>query len=222
MKLPILSCLTLSFLVSSVAALAEDEQAWELKRDRRDIQVYTRDVAESPFDAVRAVTELDGVSLSALVALIEDYEACPNWADRCAESYLLRRISATESLVYTNNDMPFPVRDRDAITRVVWNQDPQSLEVSMSSVAAPEELEEMDGRLRLREVAVKWFFTPLGDGRVRVVNEAHINPGSALPGWVTNMLLVDTPYETLRALTDAVRDPEYADAQVSFISEPEA
>ena len=87
---------------------AAAEQAWELKRDRDGIQVHTRPVPGSPYDAVRTTTKLDSVRLSALVALIEDAEACPDWADRCAESYLLERLSDTESLVYTHNDMPFP------------------------------------------------------------------------------------------------------------------
>ena len=145
--------------------------------------------------------------------------ACSDWADRCAESYLVEQLSETESLVYTHNDLPFPVKDRDVLAHVIWKQDPQSLIVTMRSSATVGRMEEVDGRLRLTEANASWVFEPLGNGRVRVINEAHINPGSALPGWVTNMLLVDTPFETMKSFVSEVQTEKYRDAVVSFVSD---
>ena len=209
--------LTVFVLLPGLAFGAESD--WELKRDREGIQVYTRNVEGSPYDAVRSVTEIDGVRLSAMVALIVDAEACPDWADRCDESYLVEQISETESLVYTNNDMPFPVKDRDVLAHVIWQQDAESLTVTMRSSATTDKMEEVDGRLRLTQANASWVFEPLDGDRVRVVNEAHIDPGSALPGWVTNMLLVDTPFETMKAFVAEVVAPKYRDAEVTFVQE---
>ena len=142
--------LIVAFAASAMSHAAA-EQAWELKRDRDGIQVHTRPVPGSPYDAVRTTTKLDSVRLSALVALIEDAEACPDWADRCAESYLLERLSDTESLVYTHNDMPFPVKDRDVLAHVTWTQDAQTLAVAMNSVATVDRMDEVSGRLRSEE-----------------------------------------------------------------------
>ena len=166
---------------------AAEEQPWELQRDRDGIQVHTRSVAGSPYDAVRTTTRMTGVRLSSLVALIEDADACPDWADRCAESYLLERLSDTESLVYTHNDMPFPVKDRDVLAQVKWTQDPSTFEVEMNSTATVGKMEEVRGRLRLTMAMASWNFAPQQDGSVLISNEAHIDPGSALPGWVTHM-----------------------------------
>jgi len=109
-----------------------------LQRDRNGIQVYTRAVEGSPYNEVRAVTVMENLRLSALVALIEDDPACADWAD----------------------------------------------------------------------------------GKVEIQNQAHINPGSPLPGWITNMLLVDTLFLTMEAFVQEVMKPEYRDAQISFITEP--
>lgn len=201
-------------------AFAAESVDWELKRDREGIQVYTRRVEGSPHAAVRSVTVIDGVRVSSMIALLEDAEACPNWADRCAESRVHRRLAPNESLIYTLNDMPFPVKDRDVLAHVIWSQDADTLTVTMNSYATEGELEPINGRLRLTEATVRWQFRPLPDGAVEVTNEAHINPGSALPGWVTNMLLVDTPFETLQAFREAVRRPEYADISYDFVIEP--
>lgn len=197
------------------------ESGWEQKRDRDGIQVFTRNVEGSPYDAVRSTTIVDNVRLSALVALIEDAEACPNWADRCAESYVVERVSDAESYVYTHNDMPFPVKDRDVIAHVVWTQDADSLAVEMNSEAVAGKMEEVSGRLRLQNANAKWRFEPLENGQVRIISEAHIDPGSSLPGWVTNMLLVDTPYETMKSLVAEVSNPKYQNAELSFVQEVE-
>ncbi len=205
---------------ASTYLLGAEERAWQLRRDRDGIQVHTRPVDGSPYDAVRTTTRMQDVRLSALVALIEDPMACADWADRCAEAYLLERISDTESLVYTHNDMPFPVKDRDVLAHVTWSQDANTFAVHMSSVATVGKMEEVRGRLRLTQAIASWDFVPQSDGSVLVSNEAHINPGSSLPGWITNILLVDAPFETMKSFVSEVRKPKYAHAQLSFIIEP--
>lgn len=191
-----------------------------MRRDRDGIQVYTRSVEGSPHKAVRTVTVLDGVSLASLVALIEDADACPDWADRCAESYLHERFSETESLVYTHNDMPFPVKDRDVLARVRWVQNPDTFEVAMTSSATEGILDKVRGRLRLTKAEAKWNFAPQADGSVLISNEVHLDPSSALPGWITNMLLVDTPFETMASFITEVQKPKYRKAKFSFVQEP--
>lgn len=213
-----------TFLVScsimQVTQTHAAEEEWELRRDRDSIQVYSRAVQGSAYAEVKTTTVLDNVSLASLVALIEDVEACPTWADKCAESYVFERISETEAYVYTHNDMPFPVKDRDVLAHIQWSQDIGSRQVTMTSVAMSGLLPEVRGRLRLTEANASWTFRPLASGSVEVSNTAHINPGSNLPGWVTNMLLVDTPFETMKAFVAEVAKPKYQNATVGFIREP--
>ncbi len=203
--------------VGSAAAQTSD---WELKRDLDGIQVFTRSVEGSPYKEVRSEALISGVTLNSLVALIEDAEACPNWADKCAESYLVQRVSPTESLVYTHNDMPFPVSDRDVVAKVAWQQDPQTLSVKMTSMAVPGTVDPMRGRVRLTNANAMWEFSPNPNGSITVVNQAHIDPGSSIPGWVTNMLLVDTPFETMKSYLAEVVKPKYQATDVSFVTEP--
>ena len=209
----------LALLLVTGSAIAQTSE-WELKRDVEGIQVFTRSVAGSPYKEVRSVSSIDGVTLSSLVALIEDAEACPNWADKCAESYLVERISATESLVYTHNDMPFPVSDRDVVARVTWQQDPGSLSVKMRSTAVTGGVDEIRGRVRLINANAMWEFSPTPNGSITVVNQAHIDPGSSIPGWVTNMLLVDTPFETMKSYLSEVVKPKYQTTSLAFVVEP--
>lgn len=221
---PIMKIALATFLLScsfmQVVQVSAAEGEWDLRRDRDSIQVFSRKVEGSAYAEVRTTTVLEDVTLASLVSLIEDAEACPAWADKCAESYVFERVSETEAYVYTHNDMPFPVKDRDVLAHVRWSQDSSSLQVTMISVATTDLLPEVRGRLRLTQANASWTFLPLASGSVEVSNTAHINPGSNIPGWVTNMLLVDTPFETMKAFVAEVATPKYQNAAVGFIREP--
>jgi len=213
------SVVFIGLAISALPLLAAED--WELRRDRDSIEVFTKPVEGSRYSAVKTSTIMQDIKLASLVALIKDAEACPEWADKCAESYVYEQVSETESYIYTHNSMPFPVKDRDVLAHVRWNQDPNSLEVVMLSDAVEGMMEEIRRRVRLTEASASWRFKPLEDGSIEITNEAHINPGSALPGWVTNMLLVDTPFQTMKSFVEEVRNPKYQNAKFEFVKEPE-
>ncbi len=195
------------------------DSLWKLKKDKKDIQVYTKQVEGSPYKAVKTTTLIKNTKLASMVALILDAKACKDWAPKCAESYIIKQISNTESYVYTHNSMPFPVTDRDVVSLVKWHQNPKTYEVTMNSTATADIKEKVKRRLRLKEATVSWTFKPLATGGIEVTNQAHINPGSNLPGWITNMLLVSTPFNTMKAFAKEVAKPKYRDASVDFIKE---
>ncbi len=202
-------------LISEVSAVDEE---WRLRRDRDSIQACSRKIEAYAHAAVKTVTVMEGVSLASLVALTEeDVEACPAWADKCAQSYVHERVSETEACIHIRNSMPFPVKDRDLLAHVKWSQNPANLEVVMESVAMSGMLDKVRGRLRLTGANAGWKFLPLDSNTVQITNEAHINPDSNLPGWVTKLLLVDTPFETRKAFVAEVARPKYQNASLSFI-----
>jgi len=211
-------------LATASAGIADTvtEDGWKLRRDKNGIQVYTRKVEGSRYDEVRSTTVLHNLRLSSLVALIQDAQACPDWADKCAESYVYKRLSETEAFVYTHNALPFPIKDRDVLAHVSWSQDLATHEVLMQSEATSGMMDKIKHRVRLTEAEASWRFTPLASGAIRVTSDAHINPGSRLPGWVTNMLLVDTPYQTMKSFAAEVVKPRYQEASVNFVEEPPA
>ena len=218
-KITVLIVLALLLYDSSIVH-ADGE--WRLRKDEDNIQVYTRNVDFSPFDAVRTVTVMQDVRLSALAALIIDAEACANWASRCVESYVYQRLSESDAYVYTHSNMPFPIKNRDVLTHAVWSQDATSLTVRVDSEATTGILDDIAGRLRLTQLRLGWIFRPLESGAVEISNEAHIDPGSNLPGWIINLLLVSIPYETMHGFVLEVTRAKYQDAVISFVTEPQA
>lgn len=207
--------LLLLLLVLPVAAAD-----WETRKESDGISVATRTVAGSKHKAVRAEMIITS-PLGELVALVQDTDACPELSSLCRESRILEQRSETEFLVYSYNDIPWPVKDRDAITRVVWHQDPDSLAVHMEASVVMSDLP-MTRAVRIQQAVTSWDFLPLPDGRVRVISKAHVDPGGPTPAWLTNMLLVSQPHATMVSVRDLLASGRYAGARFTFLQEPSA
>jgi hypothetical protein len=208
---------TLVLLLSLLnqTALAAPEKTWELKRDNDGIQIYTKSLTGSKFKAVKAEMEL-AVPTRELVALVMDTEACPEWAALCKASEIVQQTSETDLHIYTLTQLPWPVKDRDAVTRVVWTLD-GSGKVTMSAEFVPGIVPETKKATRLTRGTTAFIFQPLDPAQTRVTSHAHIDPGGATPAWITNMLLVDSPFETMQGIRTLVTSGRYQDAQIEFL-----
>ena len=187
---------------------------WELRRDRDGVQVYTRAVEGSSHKAVQATMTVP-YKVSELVALVMDVNACPKWAALCKESRVAESVSPAEAYIYTYNDLPWPVTDRDAIAHVQW----RLLDgggANMQATIVDEKVPHKKRTIRLTTGITSWDFVPNADGGTDVISYAHLDPGGAVPAWLTNMLLVDSPFDTMVGMRDLAATGKYQDAPIPF------
>jgi len=189
---------------------------WALKRDRDGIQVFLTKVPGSKFRAILSIMEVEA-STEQLAALVMDLDNCSNWAAMCKSAKIIERISAADCYVHSINDAPFPVRDRDIVAHVQWSYDKESGYVSMRSDATPDRLPKRKGIIRVQYASSEWHFTPRGNGMVLVESYAHVDPTGSVPAWLTNLLIVDSPYQTLKNMRKLLSTGAYSDAEVDFI-----
>jgi len=207
--------LFLFFSASVIAQVEGVEYGWEEKRNKDNIKIFTSDVNGSSFSAVRGEMRIKG-TVPALVALVNDLPNCSSWADLCRESILIKAVSETEKFIYVYNDTPFPIKDRDVVVHVFWSKDKETNRVSMRSSAVKleesEQLKPMIGSaVRLTDAVSQWHFTPLDDGYVLVENFAHIDPNGPTPAWITNLLLVESPFKTMKNMREIIQAGKYSD-----------
>ena len=203
------------FNSAAYAQMDAELYEWKLKKDASEIQVFTSKVLNSKFRAVSATMVLDE-KLDSVVSLIMDLENCSSWAVLCQEAYVQEKISNVENYVYSRNDIPFPGRDRDAVTHVVWERDQVTGAVSMVSRAVEGRVPKVKGVIRIEEALAKWRFTPQEDGTLLIESFAHVNPASQIPSWLLNRLLVGSPYKTMKAIRNVVAQGAYDNAVLSF------
>ncbi|MEM1435284.1 MAG: START domain-containing protein [Pseudomonadota bacterium] len=203
-------------VTAEVEVAGQGASDWRLDRDKDGIRIYTRAVAGSRFRAVRAVMLTD-YPMAQLVALIRDTEACPEWANLCKASRIVESVSETELYVYTHNDLPWPVTDRDAVAHVLWTVDDAGAAVRMTATATDGYVPAVKGITRLRDAVTGWIFRPQADGRIEVETHAHVDPGGPMPAWIINRLLLDAPHKTLLGMRRVLDSGRYREAEFGFL-----
>ncbi len=212
------TCYLLAIFMSYCATSAAQE--WQLMKDDDGIQIYTRIVEGYSYKAVRSDIVLSDTRLSSVVAVIRDSKECPQWSVVCKSANIIESVSEQENYVHTLSDLPWPARDRDVVSHVIWKQDPDTLIVTMTGEATTDKLPVSQGIVRLTEANIHWQLQSLAGGSTSVEFTAHINPASIFPNWITNMLLVDSPFQTLQGLRQQVKLKRYAEAELAYIEEP--
>ena len=205
----LLAIIALFFPLFVQAQLDGVSYEWSEKKNKNGISIFTSSVEGSVFKAVRGEMIVKG-SVESLFALVEDMPACADWAALCKEARVEKRVSESETYVYIYNDIPFPVSDRDVYAHVVWTRDPNTQRLSMTSRARDGGTSKTKA-VRLEDAVSQWHFTPNGDGTTKVENFAHIDPNGPTPAWLTNMMLVDSPYKTMVKMRKIIESGTYAD-----------
>jgi ribosome-associated toxin RatA of RatAB toxin-antitoxin module len=192
--------------------------AWDLAKESNNIKVYTRSVEGSSFKEYKGVMQIDA-TLSSLVALVDDVPAYPKWIHACTKAKVLKGIGQKESFIYTVNDAPWPVSDRDAVTLNVISQNQATSVVTISISGVPDFIPLKPGLVRVERIKGFWQFSPLADGSVEVVYQVHNEPGGNLPTWLVNSVVVTQPFRTLMNMRERIKDSVYNEKYYEFIKE---
>lgn len=190
---------------------------WTLEKEdvERDIRVYTRTVENSPLKEFKGVTQIMAPT-SAFVALLRDPDVATEWMHQVGKFEVIESPSMTDNLVYTVNETPWPVTDRDAYIRSVMSQD-ESKVVTVTLTGVPEFRPVNEDFVRMASLKGFWKFSPQENGITEVTYQVHANPGGSLPDWLVNGIVVDTPYNTLKNLQVKVVEERYQNQSFDFM-----
>ncbi|MCD8521360.1 MAG: START domain-containing protein [Saccharospirillaceae bacterium] len=193
---------------------------WELAKDDKSnqIRVYTRDAEDSDMREFRGEMHVQ-TSLSALVALIEDNKAGPQWIHHCRALEVIEQISDYERLFYMVTEAPWPVKDRDSVIYSVLTQDKADGTVHIDMQVRNQVFPASDEFIRITDMQGFWEFQPQDNGWVRVIYQVHADPAGGIPAWLANSMVVETPYYTLKNMRKMITQEPYVSAYLSHIQD---
>jgi ribosome-associated toxin RatA of RatAB toxin-antitoxin module len=196
--------------------LSYAKTTWQLNKEDDGIKVYVRDTQGSVVKSFKGEVIISA-SLTSLVLALEDTKSYPQFLHNCKKSSNLKIVSPSESYKYIVTNMPWPVEDRDMIVHSLMSQDKTSKIVTIKLAAAPKELENKVGLVRIKKMLGSWRLIPEAKGQVKVIYEMNVDPGGSLPKWLVNSLAVDIPFHTLRKLRKQLKKPAYQNIKHSLI-----
>lgn len=173
-------------------------QAWNLEKDKEGIQVFTRKIEGYAIKEYKAVITLK-TTVEKLTNLLKDHANFTTWFVKCPISKRLKKVSEDEYYIYFLNDAPWPVSDRDNITKMTFELLGNGTQL-VHLKGVPDYLPEKPDIVRLPRMQAKWMFEPEANGMVKVTQQVLADLGGKVPGWLVNFAIVDAPFETLSNL----------------------
>lgn len=170
---------------------------WKSMGTSKGIDLYCATVSGSKYDAFKGVTKLR-TDLRPMVAMFQDTSNMPNWMYSTKSIEVLDQISEVESIRYLINEIPYPLmQDRDVVvhTKLTQNDD-RSIEIRMTKKAGIKP--DSAGKVRIPRLDTQVNFIPAEDGEVIIEYLGHIEPGGVILSKVYNLMLKDTPLETMK------------------------
>lgn len=194
------------------------EAQWELKKDKNDVKVYVREAKDSPFKELKMSYDVEA-SMSAIVALLQDVEAIPDWVYKCTESYLVKEVSEDEEYYYNRVDFPWPLSDRDFVVKSTFTRDTVNNTMRSESWVANDMIPEKEDVVRIKDLHLWWEFTPKENGIVHIEYYLKSDPGGYLPAWIVNIAADQGPLQTVKRFRKALKNPKYKNAKVAVLVE---
>ena len=196
----LLSAALLIGLLASQTTFAQD--GWSLAWQADGIRVYVRNVDGSPLREFRGEVQIRATP-DDVVKVLRDADAYRQWMPDVAASELLKATD-TEQFHYLDNKAPWPVSNRDGIYHFTYMKAGDGA-VTVRVEAVPDYLPLREGKVRIPQAKGQWKLVPDAEG-VKVTYQMHASPGGAIPDWLANRTVVDTPYGTLKALRSRVQE----------------
>lgn len=157
--------------------------------------------AAAPLPLIRGEITLDAHPGAVLRTLL-DTARVPEWAANVESVEVLAFRPPNHYLVRTRLTLPFPLADRELISRSIHGQLGQHRYLSV--IAAPDSAPPDPERPRIERAAACWQATDLGGGQLQLRYLSYADIAPWLPEWLTSAAALDAVEQTLSQLPAAV------------------
>ena len=191
--------LTLSVVISQYCSAQKSN--WQLSKNKNGIKVYTRVPKGTKIKEFKALTTINA-SVDKIEGEIRNVSSHAEWIKDIIMPSILKSINSNEMYSYYQLKVPFPFDNRDMVLHCTMTKENGTF--TMIEKGFPKYIESKKGVVRMSISEGMWILTPNSDGKTNVHYQFLGSPDGAIPVWLTNMMVVDGPYETLLDLKDRV------------------
>lgn len=196
-------------LALMLLSLASWGQGWQPQPGEGGVSLWAQPRPPAPYLALRLEMRVKAAP-AALLTVLRDTARHREWLPKSREVRVLARSGADDELVYTRLESPWPVQDRELITRSHVSRR-ADCGLVLKVWAEPDALRERPGLVRIRASNGRWEALPQSDGTTLIRLETYTNPGNDLPGWIVNPIAISAALESfqaIRRLMEAVPRPQ--------------
>lgn len=166
---------------------------WKIKRDEKGVKVFTISKSGSTFHQVMVETQFKNEPSNIVQGIlkVQDYT---KWIYQCSNSQLISKVNDTVFIYRHVTDAPWPIEDRDHISKVTVSRLPKGM-ISITSKMVFGYPEYPDC-IRLKHTESTWHLTPMANGGTLLNYQLSFDPGGTVPTWLVDIFIADGPYNT--------------------------
>jgi len=179
------------------------DTAWESAKDEEGIRVYTREVDGWDVEEFKVITIMK-VKRYIIFETLMNVAAYTTWYPDIVHAEVCKTVSEKEFYWYSQIDLPWPTEDRDSECHVIVTHNKEEKTSLISLTACEKYKSRQDGYTRMTKGKGFWKLTSREDGSTTVHYQYLSDPGGSIPDWITNMFIVDNPFNTVKALKTKV------------------
>jgi hypothetical protein len=167
-------------------------QEWKFVKEKDGIRVYTGESDNSSVKSFKGVAELK-TTLDKVYAIVGNIRSTDNWDKSIRGLRVLSDIKDKSFSYYLIYSLPWPLHDRDLCVEVTIIRDTVDGSVIVSAKSNPSLVPLDPDLVRIRNYWQRWIIEPLGKNKIRLTLEGFADPAGSIPGWLSNMVVTDTP-----------------------------
>jgi hypothetical protein len=192
------------YLFLSFASSSAGPGPWILAKEQEGIKIYNRKSEHSKFDDIKVETSFDGTA-SQLISILSDVAKYTEWAYATKSSIMIKKISNSEFIYYSEIDVPWPSTDRDLYShcRIISDHTLHSFKFIAEGIKDYAPVKKDIVRIPLSKAV--WNITPLSDKKISVEYILELDPGGTVPAWLLNLFSTKGPMETFGNLKKRTR-----------------
>jgi len=129
--------------------------------------------------------------------MMEDINDTKWWDKSLTHIKVLLYEKNKRAMYYMVYELPWPLIDRDLCVDVTIKSDVVTGEYKITAVSVPGVIPERSNMVRIKDYMQIWTITPVSKDISQVELEGFIDPAGSVPDWISNMLIVDSPLNSL-------------------------
>jgi hypothetical protein len=176
---------------------------WTLELDKEGIKVYTRTSESSSFKEFKAETLIKATTPE-IEKVLTDIERYPEWCYKTTSATVFERDSVTIRYFYVSKTPSF-LKTRVACFEFHREINNQTGEVIFYLNDIPCKQKLSEDMLLIPIMKGYYRLTPAGKNEVLVTMQMQTEPGGIIPSWLANLVVVDSPYITLKGLATQIK-----------------
>jgi hypothetical protein len=184
----------------------DKEPDWKLRKQKSGIEVYTRFVEGSLFDEFKGLVTLKNTSVNEVLDVILNVENYTNLYPDCINAKMLEQKKKYHDIYYFSIKAPWPVKNRDSVYESVTkiSEDKKYARIVLKPLG--NYIEEKKGFVRMYNGNGFWELEETEDNTIQITYQFLSDPGGKVPAWLSNSMVVSSPFQTLINLRDILNE----------------